>query len=88
MRFAFMRRQPTAFGLAVGRELDDELVRSFTGPAAASAAVRAEIARLLRGISPAHTLAAAERLPEFTRPVLLAWAGDDWFFPLELARRL
>jgi pimeloyl-ACP methyl ester carboxylesterase len=88
MRFAVMRRQPTAYGLVVRRELDDELARSFTGPALTSAGVRADVARLLRGLSPAHTLAAAERLPEFTRPVLLAWAGDDRLFPLELARRL
>jgi len=88
MRFAFMRRQPTGYGLVVRQELDEELARSFTGPAAASAGVRADIARLLRGVSPEHTLAAAKRLPEFDRPVLLAWGGDDRLFPLELARRL
>jgi pimeloyl-ACP methyl ester carboxylesterase len=69
-------------------ELDDELVRSFTTPAAASAAIRADVARLLRGVSNAHTLAAAERLPGFDRPVLLAWGGDDRLFPLDLAKRL
>jgi len=88
MRFAIMRRQPTGYGLVMRGELDDELTRSFTGPAAASAGVRADVARLLRGVSNAHTLAAAERLPEFDRPVLLAWGGDDRLFPLELARRL
>lgn len=87
-RSRFARRQPTGFGLVVRRELDDELARSFTGPAAASAGVRADIARLLGGISPAHTLAAAERLPAFDRPVLLAWGGDDRLFPLSLAERL
>jgi pimeloyl-ACP methyl ester carboxylesterase len=88
MRLAFMRRQPTGYGLVVRGELDDELARSFTGPAASSAAVRADLTRLLRGVSNAHTLAAAERLPGFDRPVLLAWGGDDRLFPLDLAHRL
>jgi pimeloyl-ACP methyl ester carboxylesterase len=83
-----MRRQPTAFGLVIRGELDDELARSFTTPAMASAGVRADIARLLRGVSNAHTLAAAERLPGFDRPVLIAWGGDDRLFPLALAQRL
>jgi pimeloyl-ACP methyl ester carboxylesterase len=34
------------------------------------------------------TLAAAEALPAFTKPVLLAWAADDRVFPLALGRRL
>lgn len=88
LRFAFFRRQPTGFGLVMRDELDDELVRSFTTPAASSAAIRADVARLLRGVSNAHTLAAAERLPGFDRPVLLAWGGDDRLFPLDLAKRL
>ena len=84
----FMRRQPTAFGLVIRGELDDELARSFTEPARVSAGVRADVARLLNGVSNAHTIEAAERLPGFDRPVLLAWGGDDRLFPLELAKRL
>ena len=87
-RFRFMRRQPTAFGLVIRGELDDELARSFTEPARISAGVRADVARLLNGVSNAHTIEAAERLPGFDRPVLLAWGGDDRLFPLELAKRL
>jgi pimeloyl-ACP methyl ester carboxylesterase len=30
----------------------------------------------------------AAELASFTKPVLLAWAADDKFFPLEHARRL
>ncbi len=88
MRFAFMRRQPTGYGLVMRGELDEELARSFTEPARASAGVRADVGRLLRGVSNAHTLEAAERLPGFDRPVLLAWGGDDRLFPLDLAKRL
>ena len=88
MRFAFVRRQPTGFGLLMRGELDDELARSFTEPARASAGVRADVARLLRGLSPAHTLAAAERFAIVRQPVLVAWGGVDRLFPLELAKRL
>lgn len=31
---------------------------------------------------------AAARLPNFTKPCLIAWATDDEIFPLEIARRL
>jgi pimeloyl-ACP methyl ester carboxylesterase len=44
--------------------------------------------KLLRGISKRQTLAAAERLRSFGRPVLLAWAPEDRFFKLRYAERL
>jgi pimeloyl-ACP methyl ester carboxylesterase len=34
------------------------------------------------------TVSAAERLPRFTKPALIAWSADDAFFPLEDGRRL
>ena len=42
----------------------------------------------IKGIRKRHTLAAAEKFGEFDKPVLLAWAAEDKFFPLSLARRL
>jgi pimeloyl-ACP methyl ester carboxylesterase len=44
--------------------------------------------KLLRGISNRQTLAAAERLRTFDRPVLIAWAPEDRFFKLRYAQRL
>ena len=43
---------------------------------------------MLRGISSRYTLAAAERLRSFDRPVLLAWASEDRVFPVRDAERL
>jgi pimeloyl-ACP methyl ester carboxylesterase len=43
---------------------------------------------VLAGIDSRFTNEAAERLPGFDRPVLLAWAPEDRFFPLAHARRL
>jgi pimeloyl-ACP methyl ester carboxylesterase len=50
--------------------------------------VRHDLRRVLRAISPEHTLAAAEALRGFSQPVLLAWGTGDKFFPLEDAERL
>jgi pimeloyl-ACP methyl ester carboxylesterase len=43
---------------------------------------------LIKDISPKHTLRAAERLPAFKKPVLIAWAKDDRIFPVRDAYRL
>ena len=53
-----------------------------------SAGVRRDTAKLLRGARPEFTREAAERLPGFDRPALVAWGTDDWFFPVAHARRL
>ena len=42
----------------------------------------------LRDISPKYTQRAAERLGEFGKPVLVAWAADDRFFPPDHGRRI
>ena len=39
-------------------------------------------------MSKKDTLAAAERLRDFDKPVLLAWAREDKFFKVKLAERL
>ena len=43
---------------------------------------------MLRDISPKYTQRAAKRFGEFDKPVLVAWAADDRFFPLEHGRRI
>jgi pimeloyl-ACP methyl ester carboxylesterase len=65
----------------------DELVKSWVEPLRTSA-IRRDLIKVLRGISPEHTLGAAERLPTFTGPVLIAWGTRDPFFPLTDAERL
>ncbi len=43
---------------------------------------------MLRGISNRQTIEAAERLRNFDRPTLIAWAPEDRFFKLRFAERL
>jgi pimeloyl-ACP methyl ester carboxylesterase len=47
-----------------------------------------DLRRALTAISPRYTRAAAKKLSGFDRPVLIAWAPDDRFFPWKHAERL
>jgi pimeloyl-ACP methyl ester carboxylesterase len=87
MRAPAARRLPMAYGWLMKR-YDSELTASWIAPALASKELRAQIAAILRGSSPRHTLGAAERFGEFDKPVLIAWAPEDRFFKLADGERL
>jgi pimeloyl-ACP methyl ester carboxylesterase len=65
----------------------DALLKSWVAPLRARA-IRRDLVKVLRGVSPEHTLRAAEQLPSFARPVLIAWGMRDPFFPFADAERL
>jgi pimeloyl-ACP methyl ester carboxylesterase len=65
----------------------DALVKSWIAPLR-DRRIRADLSKVLRDISPTHTLAAAERLRSFDRPALVAWGERDRFFPFADAERL
>jgi pimeloyl-ACP methyl ester carboxylesterase len=88
LRWRVARRLPMAFGWLALKRLPDELSDSFVGPMLGSRAIRRDLARFLRSVHRRHTLAAAEALPSFDKPVLLAWGTEDRFFPMSLAERL
>src|SRR5205085_12408366 len=50
--------------------------------------VRRDLRKIFRGIRPRYTLEAAELLPGFRKPPLIAWADQDRFLPYEHAERL
>jgi pimeloyl-ACP methyl ester carboxylesterase len=79
---------PLLFGWVVKRPLPDAVARAYLSPLRKSAGVRRDLRKLLREVHPRHTLAAAEALRTFDRPVLLAWAPEDKLFPIRLAHRL
>lgn len=81
-------RLPPCLGGLSRTPLPDDLIASATTPARVDPGVRADLRRFLRGVHRSHTLAAAEKLPGFDRPVLLAWAIEDRLFPISLAHRL
>jgi pimeloyl-ACP methyl ester carboxylesterase len=65
----------------------DELIQSWVAPLR-NPDVRRDARKVMRGIDPSYTLAAAELLRGFERPVLIAWGTRDRFFPLSDAERL
>jgi pimeloyl-ACP methyl ester carboxylesterase len=88
MRLAAMRHSPMGFGWLAKKGLDPEITDSWMRPAIEQAGIRRDLAKVLRGIHPRYTLEAAEKLGDFRHPVLLVWAPEKDFFPLEHAERL
>jgi len=82
------QRLPISYGWTTKRPIEDRILDAWLAPARRDAGIRRDIAALLRGAHPRHTLAAAERFGEFRRPVLIAWAPEDKFFPFEYGERL
>jgi pimeloyl-ACP methyl ester carboxylesterase len=88
-RIGAVRRGPLGYGLLTKRRpMDDEVFRGYLAPFLADAGVRRDALKLLRGISNRQTIEAAEVLRRFDRPALIAWAPEDRFFKIGLARRL
>lgn len=88
LRLRPLRRLPLALGWLAKRPVPDEVADAWLRPARVDRDVRRDVLHFLRSIDSADTLAAAERLHEFDRPVLLAWATEDRAFPVDHARRL
>jgi pimeloyl-ACP methyl ester carboxylesterase len=88
LRVRAARRLPIAYGLLTHAPIADAPSDSYVLPALGSPEVRADLARVCKGIDARHTLAAAERLRVLDRPALIAWSEDDRFFPRADGERL
>ncbi len=88
LRARWAQRLPIAYGWLTKHPMADDVVDSFLVPSRKHRAIRNDLRRFLMGVNKRHTLAAAERLSTFERPVLLAWAREDRVFPISLAERL
>lgn len=88
LRLRAVQRQPSAFGWLSARPVEGAILDAYARPLRANRGVRRDLRKVLTGLAPRYTLAAAERFGEFKRPVLLAWAREDRIFPFEHARRL
>ena len=87
-RLRAVRRAPNAFGWLMHEDPPQEVLDGWTEPVATDPAIRRDVTKVLRGVDKRHTLAAAEKLSGFEQPVLLAWAADEKFFPIDDAHRL
>jgi pimeloyl-ACP methyl ester carboxylesterase len=83
-----LHRLPFVFGMVAKRPVPVEIRESYVRPSGRSAGIRRDARAFVTQVHRRHTLAAAEALPAFTKPVLLAWATEDRVFPLRFGKRL
>jgi pimeloyl-ACP methyl ester carboxylesterase len=88
MRLAPMRRLPNAYGWLIKRDFAGAPTREWVEPFLSDRDIRRDTVKVLRGIDPRHTTEAAEKLRNFDRPAMLAWAVEDRFFKIAFAERL
>jgi pimeloyl-ACP methyl ester carboxylesterase len=80
--------QRAIFGALAKRPVEPEVLESYALPALEQAGVRRDLARFMAGLDKRYTLEAAERLPAFDKPAVIAWSREDRFFPAEHGERL
>jgi pimeloyl-ACP methyl ester carboxylesterase len=85
LRTRFGRRR--AFGALAHADID-ELALEWLRPSLSDSGVRGDLRRFTGSLNRQSTVQAAARLPQFTKPALIAWSEDDEFFPLDDANRL
>ena len=84
-----LQRLPVTYGWATREPIDPDIVYwSYLAGLRNSAGVRRDFARMLRAADKRDTVRAAKLLATFDKPALVAWAGEDKFFPVEHGRRL
>jgi pimeloyl-ACP methyl ester carboxylesterase len=88
LRIKAVRHSRLGFGDVSKVGVPDELMVAALEPYFTNRGIRRDVEKFVRAVSKKDTLAAAERLRDFDRPVLLAWAREDKFFPVKLAERL
>jgi pimeloyl-ACP methyl ester carboxylesterase len=84
----FRAVQRAIFGALAKRPVEAEVLESYALPALEQAGVRRDLARFMAGLDKRYTLEAAERLPEFDKPAVIAWSREDRFFPSDHGERL
>jgi pimeloyl-ACP methyl ester carboxylesterase len=90
LRVRPLRRLPMTFGWMAKRPVPDEIMDAWLEPVLAHAEVRRDLRKyVLSAKEGKRALAAAtERLGDFDRPALVAWASEDRVMPPEHGRRL
>jgi pimeloyl-ACP methyl ester carboxylesterase len=83
------RSLPSAYGWLTHGQPPHELIDGWVANYVADQGVRRDTRRLFAALGDGAFMGqVAAELAGFTKPVLLAWAADDKFFPLAHARRL
>ncbi len=83
------RSLPTGYGWLTHGDLPHDLIDQWVAAYFADKGVRRDLRRLTAALGDDEFMnKIAAELATFTKPALLAWAGDDKFFPADHARRL
>jgi pimeloyl-ACP methyl ester carboxylesterase len=88
VRLRAVRRLPLAYGWLTKRPVPDDVLDGWVQPFLRNAGVRRDARRATAALDPALLFDNAPQLAAFDRPVLIAWAPEDRFFPLSDAHRL
>src|SRR5215216_4089339 len=89
MRVRALQRGPLGFGFLISpQNIDPDVLDAWLEPYLSNGDVRRDTIKFLRSISNRYTLEAAERLRDFDRPTLIAWAPEDRFFKFKYAEKL
>jgi pimeloyl-ACP methyl ester carboxylesterase len=89
LKFRLVRSLPSAYGWLTHHQPPHALIDGWIANYLADRGVRRDTRRLTAALGDdAFMGQVAAELAGFGKPVLLAWAADDKFFPLEHARRL
>jgi pimeloyl-ACP methyl ester carboxylesterase len=88
LRLRTVRRLPLAYGWLTARPVPDDVLDGWVEPYLSDRAIRRDTRRFLAAVDPGFLLDNVVRLTEFDRPVLIAWAPQDRFFPVADAHRL
>jgi pimeloyl-ACP methyl ester carboxylesterase len=88
MRLRAPRRLPLAYGWLTKHPVPDEVLDGWVRPFLRDRGVRRDARRFLAALDRDLLLDNTPRLAEFDKPVLIAWAREDPFFPVEHAHRL
>lgn len=80
-------RSLIGYGGLTHSRIDDELLDHYFTPILGHD-VRRDVVKFLRSVDKKYTLDAAQLFPGVEQPLLVVWASEDRFFPLEHGERL
>ncbi|MFC9897894.1 alpha/beta fold hydrolase [Nocardia sp. NPDC127579] len=82
------QRLPITYGWVTKRPIPDSIMAEYVGPAVHDRAIRRDLHRFLREVTPEHLARASAHVRRFERPALVVSPDEDKLFPREAARKL